>query len=245
MSVHSRSRARVCACVGTRARAACLLRPVLALIGSRAPPDPALRRVQFDRRELGVEMVADVDVMPCDPLEALPPDLLAAHPNLRLNGRSAELQRARAAQSQQAQRLEGAADGGVGPSGTLPIDPAWAPHARTQRAHTRGAAEDAARLPDADIRALQEVMERHARALGWCSPRLGFERVSMAMPSETLPGHSLGCCGTASAAPFPCLQVAFGAARASCRWRAQYCAAREWVGCRVRKHCQRIRRGGL
>ena len=29
-------------------------------------------RVQFDRRELGVELVKDVDVMPIDPHESLP-----------------------------------------------------------------------------------------------------------------------------------------------------------------------------
>ena len=31
-----------------------------------------LCRVQFDRRELGVELVKDVDVMPIDPTENLP-----------------------------------------------------------------------------------------------------------------------------------------------------------------------------
>jgi hypothetical protein len=34
-----------------------------------------LRRVQFDRRELGVELVKDVDVMPIDPHESLPASL--------------------------------------------------------------------------------------------------------------------------------------------------------------------------
>jgi hypothetical protein len=33
-------------------------------------------RVQFDRRELGVELVKDVDVMPIDPTESLPSGLL-------------------------------------------------------------------------------------------------------------------------------------------------------------------------
>lgn len=47
------------------------------------------RRVQFDRRELAVELVKDVDVMPIDPLESLPPALLAASGRLLLNGRRA------------------------------------------------------------------------------------------------------------------------------------------------------------
>jgi len=46
-------------------------------------------RVQFDRRELAVELVKDVDVMPIDPLESLPPALLAASGHLLLNGRRA------------------------------------------------------------------------------------------------------------------------------------------------------------
>ena len=46
-------------------------------------------RVQFDRRELGVELVKDVDVMPIDPLDSLPPSLLSASGHLLLNGRRA------------------------------------------------------------------------------------------------------------------------------------------------------------
>jgi hypothetical protein len=46
-------------------------------------------RVQFDRRELGVELVKDVDVMPIDPLDSLPPTLLSASGHLLLNGRRA------------------------------------------------------------------------------------------------------------------------------------------------------------
>ena len=45
--------------------------------------------MQFDRRELGVELVKDVDVMPIDPLEALPPALLASTGHIVLNGRHA------------------------------------------------------------------------------------------------------------------------------------------------------------
>lgn len=48
---------------------------------------PVLRRIQFDRRELGVELVRDSDIMPADPAENLPPSLLAANPLLLLNGR--------------------------------------------------------------------------------------------------------------------------------------------------------------
>jgi hypothetical protein len=44
-------------------------------------------RVQFDRQELGVELVRDTDVMPVDPYENLPPALLAARPHMLLNGR--------------------------------------------------------------------------------------------------------------------------------------------------------------
>lgn len=44
-------------------------------------------RVQFDRRELGVELVADVDVMPVDAGDCLPPAVLAAQPRLVVNGR--------------------------------------------------------------------------------------------------------------------------------------------------------------
>ena len=45
------------------------------------------RRVQFDRRELGVELVKDIDVMPIDPGDNLPPTVLAAERELLLNGR--------------------------------------------------------------------------------------------------------------------------------------------------------------
>jgi len=43
--------------------------------------------VQFDRRELGVELVKDIDVMPIDPGDCLPPTVLAAERDLLLNGR--------------------------------------------------------------------------------------------------------------------------------------------------------------
>lgn len=42
-------------------------------------------RVQFDRQELGVELVRDTDVMPAEPAENLPPALLRGR--LLLNGR--------------------------------------------------------------------------------------------------------------------------------------------------------------
>ena len=38
----------------------------------------SLYRVQFDRRELGVELIKDVDVMPIDPTENLPANMLAS-----------------------------------------------------------------------------------------------------------------------------------------------------------------------
>lgn len=43
--------------------------------------------MQFDRRELGVELVKDVDVMPSDPGETLPLSVIAGRPSLVLNGR--------------------------------------------------------------------------------------------------------------------------------------------------------------
>ena len=43
--------------------------------------------MQFDRRELGVELVKDIDVMPIDPGDNLPPTVLAAERELLLNGR--------------------------------------------------------------------------------------------------------------------------------------------------------------
>lgn len=41
-------------------------------------------RVQFDRRELGVELVKDVDVMPIDPHDSLPSGMQpnTVHPRL-------------------------------------------------------------------------------------------------------------------------------------------------------------------
>ena len=59
------------------------------MITVQADPLPTvrLRRVQFDRRELGVELVKDVDAMPIDPGDSLPPDALAAERELLLNGR--------------------------------------------------------------------------------------------------------------------------------------------------------------
>ena len=38
----------------------------------------SLYRVQFDRRELGVELIKNVDVMPIDPTENLPVSMLAS-----------------------------------------------------------------------------------------------------------------------------------------------------------------------
>lgn len=46
-------------------------------------------RIQFDRRELGVELIGDVDIMPADPGECLSPASLEADPTMVLNGRSA------------------------------------------------------------------------------------------------------------------------------------------------------------
>ena len=40
-------------------------------------------RVQFERRELGVELVKDTDVMPVDPTACLPQNILKANPEVR------------------------------------------------------------------------------------------------------------------------------------------------------------------
>ncbi|KAK9904239.1 hypothetical protein WJX75_007439 [Coccomyxa subellipsoidea] len=50
---------------------------------------PDCYRVQFDRRELGVELVKDVDVMPIDPHESLPSGIQLNAGSLILNGRRA------------------------------------------------------------------------------------------------------------------------------------------------------------
>jgi hypothetical protein len=39
-------------------------------------------RVQFERRELGVELVKDTDVMPVEPVICLPQDVLQASPKV-------------------------------------------------------------------------------------------------------------------------------------------------------------------
>lgn len=44
-------------------------------------------RIQFYRRDLGVEMVRDIDVMPAEPWDNLPMSLIAARPRLVLGGR--------------------------------------------------------------------------------------------------------------------------------------------------------------
>jgi hypothetical protein len=44
-------------------------------------------RIQFYRRDLGVEMVRDIDVMPSEPWDNLPTSLLAARPRLVIGGR--------------------------------------------------------------------------------------------------------------------------------------------------------------
>lgn len=43
-------------------------------------------RVQFDRREMGVERVRDVDVMPINPTENLPASFIEAHSHILMNG---------------------------------------------------------------------------------------------------------------------------------------------------------------
>ena len=54
------------------------------LSGLKGPcrPSDCLCRVQFDRRELGVELIRDVDVMPCNPTHNLPVSMLSQNPHL-------------------------------------------------------------------------------------------------------------------------------------------------------------------
>ena len=44
-----------------------------------------MHRVQFERRELGVELVKDTDVMPVEPVLCLPPEILQASPKVSLD----------------------------------------------------------------------------------------------------------------------------------------------------------------
>ena len=114
-------------------------------------------RVQFDRRELGVELIKDVDVMPIDPTESLPAAVLAEHPQLLLNGRAT-----------------------VGPPGTgrgrVP-HPSWSEPARgpaagraQQEARTAAAAAAAFEQAksEADVRALVKVCLRSAYTAPQC-----------------------------------------------------------------------------
>ena len=73
--------------------------PVGARVVARHPTTRALHdgsiltlgansyRVQFDRQELGVELVRDIDVMPVEPWVCLPPAMLERRRELVLNGR--------------------------------------------------------------------------------------------------------------------------------------------------------------
>lgn len=47
---------------------------------------PKYYRVQFDRREMGVERVRDVDVMPINPTENLPASFIESHSHILMNG---------------------------------------------------------------------------------------------------------------------------------------------------------------
>lgn len=101
---------------------------------------PNCYRVQFDRRELGVELVKDVDVMPIDLLDCLPPALLSASGHLLLNGR-----RAINGVPQERGRHPGWQDG----------SPQRGPAAGRAQQQARAAASEA---HSADLRALAEGM---------------------------------------------------------------------------------------
>lgn len=55
--------------------------------GSVLTVTPDSYRIQFDRRELGVEVVRDVDVMPSEPWANLPLAMLAARPKMVIGGK--------------------------------------------------------------------------------------------------------------------------------------------------------------
>ena len=67
-----------------KAAACCLMQPVTCMLLPEALNSGC--RVQFDRREMGVEKVRDVDVMPINPTENLPASFVTAHPHILMNG---------------------------------------------------------------------------------------------------------------------------------------------------------------
>ncbi|KAK9835338.1 hypothetical protein WJX81_003256 [Elliptochloris bilobata] len=114
---------------------------------------PSCYRIQFDRRELAVELVKDVDVMPLDPTQLLQAELLEAPyvGSLVLNGRRA---------AEGFRRPPGAPGAGAGPWGAVaggggaPGGPARGPAAGRAQQAARAAQ---AQRSEADVKALVEV----------------------------------------------------------------------------------------
>lgn len=59
---------------------------VIGLLNDGLKPSHNSARVQFDRREMGVERVRDVDVMPINPTENLPASFIESHSHILMNG---------------------------------------------------------------------------------------------------------------------------------------------------------------
>ncbi|EIE20316.1 hypothetical protein COCSUDRAFT_67577 [Coccomyxa subellipsoidea C-169] len=108
---------------------------------------PDCYRVQFDRRELGVELVKDVDVMPIDPHESLPSSIQLTTASMLLNGRRAL---AGGPVVKKAQKVWRSDSGGL-------RGPAAGRAQQEARAAAAAAAAQQQLRSEADVRALVEV----------------------------------------------------------------------------------------
>ena len=140
-------------------------------------------RVQFDRREMGVERVRDVDVMPINPTENLPASFIEAHSHILMNGHAM-------VEGQAVQHHRGTARDGP---------PARGPAAGRAQQEARAAA---AAAQESDMHTLSEVLCCqiccHAIQLSpyllfvICTPFLRyFAARSAVMPSSSLPTYFL------------------------------------------------------
>ncbi|CAL5228881.1 g12095 [Coccomyxa viridis] len=107
---------------------------------------PDCYRVQFDRRELGVELVKDVDVMPIDPTENLPSIFTPMMGSIILNGRRPLQEAPRVRRVQKAFRVDNGLRG-----------PAAGRAQQEARAAAAAAAAQQQLRSEADVRALMEV----------------------------------------------------------------------------------------
>lgn len=112
----------------------------------------ACNRVQFDRREMGVERVRDVDVMPINPTQNLPASFIESHSHILMNGHAM-------VEGQAVQHHRGASRDGP---------PARGPAAGRAQQEARAAAAAAQALSqESDMHTLSEVSCCHANC---CSP---------------------------------------------------------------------------